>query len=208
MIDFQNLGSIPCCVFHRARIVSLLIIISITPLLVGCASAVVGGGAAVGVAALEERTIGTVTDDTKTAAQLRLLVFDKLPNHALRIGIEMFEGRALLTGAVPTEQVRADAVRLAWTVEGVKDVLNEIQISSSGIIDTARDVWITTQLTWKITFDENIHAINYVVETVNGTVYLIGIAQNRMELDRAIGYARGLNYVQKVISHVRLKAGT
>ena len=50
MIDFQNLGSIPCCVFRRARVVSLLMMISITPVLVGCASAVVGGGAAVGVA--------------------------------------------------------------------------------------------------------------------------------------------------------------
>ena len=68
MIDLQNLGSIPCCAFRRARIVSLLMMITITPVLAGCASAVVGGGAAVGVAALEERTIGTVTDDTKTAA--------------------------------------------------------------------------------------------------------------------------------------------
>ena len=112
-----------------------------------------------------------------------------------------------MTGAVLTEQVRADAVRLAWSVKGVKDVLNEIQISSSGIVDTARDTWITTQLTWKITFDENVHAINYIVETVNGTVYLIGIAKNRTELDRVLAYARDLTYVKKVISHVRLKAG-
>ena len=118
----------------------------------------------------------------------------------------MFEGRALLTGAVPAQQVRADAVRLAWSVKGVKDVLNEIQISSSGIVDTARDAWITAQLKWKITFDENVHAINYVVETVNGTVYLIGIAKNRAELDRVLAYARELTYVKKVIRHVRLKA--
>ena len=74
------------------------------------------------------------------------------------------------------------------------------------VFDTARDMWITTRLTWKITFDKNVHAINYVVETVNGTVYLIGIAQNQPELDRVIAYARGLTYVKKVISHVRLKA--
>ena len=89
----------------------------------------------------------------------------------------------------------------------MKDVLNEIQISSSGIVDTARDAWITAQLTWKITFDESVHAINYIVETVNGTVYLIGIAKNRAELDRVLAYARDLTYVKKVISHVRLKAG-
>ncbi len=207
MIYLQDVGSEPRPAFRHARIFGLLMIIAITPGLAGCAGAVVGGSAAVGVAVLEERTIGTVADDTKTAAQLRLLILDKLADHALRIGVEIFEGRALLTGAVPTEQVRADAVRLAWTVGGVKDVLNEVQISSSGIVDTARDMWITAQLTWKITFDKNVHAINYVVETVNGTVYLIGIAQNKAEMDRVIGYARDLNYVKKVISHVRLKAG-
>ena len=206
MINLQNVSSEVRRAVRHARVFGLLVMIAITQGLAGCAGAVVGGSAAVGVAALEERTIGTVTDDTKTAAQLRLLILDKLADHALRIGIEMFEGRALLTGAVPTEQVRADAVRLAWTVEGVKDVLNEVQVSSSGIFDTARDMWITTRLRWKITFDENVHAINYVVETVNGTVYLIGIAQNQAELDRVIAFARDLTYVKKVISHVRLKA--
>ena len=206
MINLQNVSSEPRRAVRHARVFSLLVMIAIAPGLAGCAGAVVGGSAAVGVAALEERTIGTVTDDTKTAAQIHLLILEKLSDHTLKLGIEVFEGRALLTGAVPTQQVRADAVRLAWSVKGVKDVLNEIQISSSGIVDTARDAWITAQLTWKITFDENVHAINYVIETVTGTVYLIGIAKNRAELDRVLAYARDLTYVKKVISHVRLKA--
>ena len=206
MLNFQNGGPASSCSFHYARMFGLLIMIAIAPVLGGCAGAVVGGGAAVGVAALEERTIGTVTDDAKTAAQIRLLILDKLPEHALKVGIEVFEGRALLTGAVPAERVRADTVQLAWSVKGVKDVLNEIQISSNGIVDTARDVWITAQLKWKITFDERVHAINYVVDTMNGTVYLIGIAKNRAELERVLAYARDLAYVKKVISHVRLKA--
>ena len=207
MTDFQNGGPLSRYIFHHTRMFRLLIMVVTAPTLGGCAGAVVGGGAAVGVAALEERTIGTVTDDAKTATQIRLLILDKLPKHALKVGIEVFEGRALLTGAVPSEQVRADTVRLAWSVKGVKDVLNEIQVSSSGIVDTARDVWITAQLKWKITFDENVHAINYVVETMNGIVYLIGIAKNRGELSRVLDYARDLAYVRKVISHVRLKAG-
>ena len=191
---------------RRPGTIALLLLLATAPVLSGCVGAVIGAGAAVGVAALEERTVGTVADDTKTAAQIRLAILDKGQDYALKVGIEVFEGRVLLTGAVPTEQMRADAVGIAWKVAGVKDVLNEIQVSSSGFIDTARDSWITTQLTSKITFDEKVHAINYAVETVNGVIYLIGIAQNQTELDRVIAYARGLNYVKKVISHVRLKS--
>ena len=48
-------------------------------------------------------------------------------------------------------------------------------------------------------------AINYSVETVNGTIYLIGIAQNQEELDRVIAHARTIEYVRKVVDHVRVK---
>ena len=48
-------------------------------------------------------------------------------------------------------------------------------------------------------------SINYSVETVDGTVYLMGIAQNGSELQRVQDHARNLAYVRKVVSYVRLK---
>ena len=45
------------------------------------------------------------------------------------------------------------------------------------------------------------------METVNGIVYLIGIAQNQKELDRVLAHAREINYVRNIISHVRVKKG-
>jgi len=189
------------------RVATAAMVAVLLPMLNGCATAVIGAGAAVGVAAFEERTIGTVADDNKMATQIRLALLDTGQEYIARIGTEVFEGRALMTGAVPTEKMRADAVNIAWKSAAVKDVLNEIQVSESGFMDTARDVWITTQLRSKITLDEKVHAINYSVETVNGTVYLIGIAQDQVELDRVTGYARTLTYVRRVINHVRLKKG-
>lgn len=174
----------------------------------GCTAtgAAVGAGATVGVAAFQERGLDGAAKDLKITASIidEWLRFDHRIN--IRVGVEVYEGRAMLTGIVDNEQMRADAVRLAWTVSGIRDVFNEIQVNpESGVTDLARDTWITAQLQSKITFDKNILAINYVIETVNGTVYLIGIAQNQGELDRVIGHARNVNYVQNIISHVRLK---
>ena len=70
----------------------------------------------------------------------------------------------------------------------------------------ANDTWITTKLTSKITVDENIFSINYSIETVGGVIYLIGIAQDQAELDRVINHARSIESVQRVVSHVRVKA--
>jgi len=190
--------------FPALPLITCLLIAAVAPVLGGCAIAV-GGAAAVGVAAYEERSVLTVARDTTLASKIRLELLNTSQQHAAKVGTEVFEGRALMTGAVPTEKMRAEAVKVAWSIDGVKDVINEIQIFDSGLIDTARDSWVTAQLSTKLTFDQNIHAINYTAETVNGIVYLIGIAQNQAELDRVIGHARNVGYVRKVISHVRVK---
>jgi len=166
----------------------------------------VGAGATAGVAAYQERGIEGVAKDLKITAGVVDAMFRHDNTLNLIIGVESYEGRVLLTGSVKNPQSRADAVRLAWTVSGVKDVINEVQVNpDSGIVDLARDSWVTAQLQSKITLDRNILAINYVIETVNGTVYLIGIAQDKSELDRVKDHARTISYVRQVVSHVRVK---
>ena len=61
------------------------------------------------------------------------------------------------------------------------------------------------QLKAKLLIDKDVSAVNYSVDAVRGIVYLMGIAQSQDELDRVIGYARNIRYVQKVVNHVLLK---
>ena len=189
--------------FTLARNGALALVLAV---LTGCAGVAVGAGATAGVAALQERGLEVAAKDLKIEARIlaKWLEFnDKL---VLKIGTEVYEGRVLLTGAVRDPALAADAVRMSWSVAGVKEVLNEIQVVGSGdLVDLARDAWITTQLLSVLTVDKEILAINYVIETVNGTVYLMGIAQNQTELDRVEAHARNVEYVRKIISHVRVK---
>lgn len=172
----------------------------------GCAAAV-GGGAAAGVAAYQERGLEGKARDLKIEIGIAEAWLRADHTYSTRMSIEVYEGRVLLTGAVDDAQVQADAVRLAWTVNGVKEVLNEIQLTASGdLIDYARDAWITATLKSKLTLDEKIFAINYSIETVNRTIYLIGIAQERAEMDRVLAHARAISYVRKVVNHVRVKS--
>jgi osmotically-inducible protein OsmY len=173
--------------------------------LTGCVGVVVGAGASAGVAALEERTAKTIAKDTAMAAKIRLNLVNANEKLMTGIGVEVYEARVMMTGIVPTEELRAEAIQLAWKVEQVGDVLNEIQVADTGIVDFAKDSWITTQLTSKLTFDRDVQAINYNIETVNGIVYMIGLAQNQKELDRVIGYAREIGGVQRIINHVGIK---
>ncbi|MCH7935870.1 MAG: BON domain-containing protein [Proteobacteria bacterium] len=195
--------------FRRAAAVVCVVVLAAGALgpLGGCAGVVVGGGAVVGTAAYQERGVRGVARDLATATKLRTQLLDAGEAYVTGVGIEVYEGRVLLTGTLETEAMRAVAVKLAWKTDGVKDVINEIQIGQSSLRDMAKDSWITAQLQTKITFDKKILAINYSIETVNGIVYLIGIAQNQGELDRIIAHGRGIDYVRRIISHVRVKKG-
>jgi len=188
------------------RLLTLLFILALPSLLSACAAAA-GAGATAGVGAAQERGLGVAIDDSAIHAKIWRLWLDSDPHIFLEVGLDVHEGRVLLTGTIDSPQNRLDAVRLAWQVEGVRQVIDEIQVTDEGgVLDYSRDVWITAQLRSKMTFDSEILAINYSIETVNKVVYLMGVAQSEAEIDRVIRYARNIDYVRKVVNHVRIKA--
>ena len=189
------------------RISRVFVCIGLVAVLSNCTGAIIGAGATVGVAAYQERGIEGVARDTKLATQIRAAYLEADGTLATNIGIEVYERRALLTGLVENEALRAHAVQIVWAIDGIKDVLNEIQIrNEEGLVEFAYDSWISAQLQTKMTFDADILAINYSIETVNAVIYLIGIAQDQAELDRVLAHARSIDRVRRVISHVRVKA--
>ena len=191
--------------FGLAVILASLAALSLT----GCTAGglAVGGAAAAGVATVQERTLGRAIDDKALEIQInhRLLQADEVLFR--KISVEALEGRVLLLGAVPKPDDRIEASRLAWETPGVREVMNEVQVTDrSGIVNYFKDAKITTELRLLILRDRDIRDINYSIETVNGIVYLLGIAQDKTELDKLTRHARNIAGVEKVISHVRLRS--
>lgn len=171
----------------------------------GCGVAV-GAGATAGSMAMEERGFETAVDDTVIEAKIGQRILDADLATFGNVEIEVVEGRVLLTGQVPTRDNRVEAVRQAWQVEGVREVVNEIKIGTTeSFVASARDVWVAATLKSKLTLDQEIEAINYKIEVVNGTVYVFGIAQDGEEAERVVNHARGTEYVRKVVNLARLK---
>ncbi len=172
-----------------------------------CTPVLVGAGVAVGVAASQERGLEAAATDTKIRLQINRLWFEESASLFLKINLQVQEGRVLLTGQVPGPETRVTAVRVAWQAEDVAEVINEIEVGdTSSLLDAARDEWIVAQLRARMVGDAAIASINYSLEVVNGSVYLIGIARNQAELDRVRAYARNIRYVRRVVNYMRLKS--
>lgn len=184
-----------------------LILISTTlPLLQGCIPAMVGGTAAVvGPTIAEERTLGQVVTDTEIRTKINGKWMDYDPKLHEMVELQVREGRVLLSGLLDTPQRQIDAVRLAWEVNGVKEVIDETRIGQDSLGNYANDTWITTKLKTVLLFDDKVGSLNYNIKTVDGNVYLIGIAQNQAEVEHVMQQARQVSGVKGVTNYMRIK---
>jgi osmotically-inducible protein OsmY len=181
-------------------IVSCLAITACTPL--GMAT---GAAAGVGTAASKEGGIGGAFTDAGIKGRINEAWFQYNVETFSKLSTTVNQGRVLLTGVVQNPEDRVEAVRLVWQVPGVKQVINEIQVADSdGLPGFVRDNWITTRLRTAITFEKNVQSLNYSIDTVQGVVYLMGVAMNQAELDRVMGIARTIPNVKQVVSYVKM----
>lgn len=193
----HNLGMIRAFLLFSGL---LILTVGCTP--IGIAT---GAGAALGVAAAQDGGIRGAADDVR----IKALVSDRWFRYDLdtfaKLSLNVNQGRVLITGVVQDPEDRVEAVRLAWQVEGVTQVINEIRLADGeGLPGYVRDKWISTRLRTEMTFDADIRSINYSIETVQGTVYLMGVARNQAELDAVLSLARSIPEVKEVISYVRM----
>jgi len=181
-------------------LISIAMLQACTPL--GVAT---GAGAMVGIGAAREGGLKQSATDTRITAEINDLWFKYSVEAFRKLNMTVEQGRVLVTGVVQNPDHRVEAVRLAWQPEGVVQVINEIQIAESGgISGYASDKWISTQLRTRLVFDRDVQSINYTIDTVQGTVYLMGIAQNQAELNKVVEHARMISYVKQVVSYVKL----
>ena len=173
----------------------------------GCVPVAVGGAAAIGgVAIAQERTPGNAVDDTSLKLQVNDAIFQHKTDLLINIQTEVIEGRVLLVGSVPTVEDRVEVVRWVWPLEGVREVINELEVDDRvSIVDYAKDTAITAQIRFQLAAARGISSLNYTIETINGRVFVIGIAQDQTEMDRALGIISRVRGVQEVINYTILK---
>jgi osmotically-inducible protein OsmY len=190
----------------HCRFLIRLVPLAFVPLLSGCVWVAASGAVAGVSAARQERTIGNAIDDTVIKATLDGRLAQQSSGLYLRTSTTVVEGRVLLTGRVGTPEARLDATRVAWSVEGVRKVDNDIEVSDfSGWLDGPSDLIMRTQLATTLLADKSIKDVNYTTDVVHGVVYLMGVAQNKDELDRVVSHAQKLNGAKRVENYVVLK---
>lgn len=184
------------------RVALIAMLITGALMLQGCiTAAIIGAGAtATAKVATDPRTAGTQVDDTTLNSRMGMKLKNNGPQFiGARIVSSTYGGDIILTGQANREQIEK-AESLAYEIEGVKKVYNQIRVSQpvgSGTI--TNDSWITTKVKSQLILNAKTKARNIKVVTENSEVFLIGIVTSE-EGKAAAQLASQVDGVKKVIT--------
>jgi osmotically-inducible protein OsmY len=115
------------------------------------------------------------------------------------------DGAVLFTGKVKTPEDKVEATKLAWEIKGVREVINELQVTdTSSIKDIAKDLAASATLRGKLIADSEISSLNFSIDVVNGIVYLSGVASTPNEMNKVVSHAERLRFAQEVVNYIIL----
>ena len=187
----------------KNNFVIILLLIFLTTSCVGTSSqGVFGTGVSV---ALDPRSVGTQIDDNIMQKNLsgRLLIKDK--KYILSINTKVLDGRIFLTGTVDNPEEKLQITKMAWEINGVRSVKNDIFIKEEFTFkQSAKDLLITSQLRTALIFNKNIKSTNYNIDTYKKKIYIYGIAQTKDEQKEVVKEAKAILDVKSVIASILL----
>ena len=198
------------CVRNKKLINKLLVLIfiSLFTLNYGCSPTgiLASGGSTAMVVAEGDRSLGTVVDDATIKVNISAKFLNAGNNIFVDINTTVLEGRVLLTGLVNNQEVRIEAVRIVWEVEGVKEVINEIEIGNrDSIKDYANDLWISTQAKAVAAKTIGLRSVGYNFETIKGKIYVVGITSRPEQVEDLISALKTIKGVKEIINYVIIK---
>ena len=175
---------------------------------IGCSPAgiLAGGGSATMVVAEGDRSLGTVVDDATIKLNLSAKFLKSENKLFLDVNSNVTEGRVLLTGLVDTQEIRIEAVRKVWEINGVREVINEIEVGNKTTLkEYMNDLWINTQVKSLAAKTIGLRSFSYNFETIKGKVYIAGITSRPEQLQAIVESTKTIKGVNEIVNYVVIK---
>ena len=187
----------------KLKIINIFFILLFLSSCVGTASqGVFGTGVSV---ALDPRSVGTQIDDSIMQKNLgaRLVLTNK--SYLLSLNVKVLDGRIFITGKVDNPEEKLLITKAAWETKGVRSVKNDIRIKEEfNFKQSAKDLFITSQLRTALIFNKEIKATNYQIDTYKKKIYIYGIALTSDERKVVINEAKEILDVEDIIASILL----
>ena len=187
----------------KLNLIIIPISIFISMICISCTQVLVGGVASGGIMLVQERTPEQAGKDILIKTKIEEAFFSTNYDDIFsKIKVIVYEGRVLLVGTVKNDSFKNTAFSIVKKLKGVKEIANYIVVGKESVIDYLKDTRISLEFRAKLLTDKNISEVNYTSTTENRILYIIGVSQNKEELDLVLSHASNVAGVKKIINLV------
>jgi hyperosmotically inducible protein len=155
-----------------------------------------------------QQSAGEVIDDSVLTSKVKVALIDDPTTKAGQINVETYRGVVQLGGFVDNAQQKAQATKVARSVTGVKEVRNDLLVSTKPHATTGQDVddsVLTTSVKAKLMDDSTTKAYEINVGTQKGVVQLTGFVDSTAMKARAGELARSVDGVKDVRNDLEIR---
>ena len=155
--------------------------------------------------AYDPRTVAMQIDDSIMQKNLmaRLTLTDK--KYIIDLSTKVIDGNIFLSGKVDEPEEKLKIIKMAWETKGARSVQSVVTIKGkTNFKNTAKDVLITSQLRTALLFNKLTKSSNYTIDTINGKIYIFGIAMTEDEKKKVISEANEIHGVKEVVPSILL----
>ena len=183
----------------RTRLALPLLLAALVPSLQACFPVVAGGVTAGVLMATDRRSSGTYVEDEGIELKAANRISDLLKDRG-HVNVTSYNRKVLLTGEVPSDELKAQVEQAATAVPNVQAITNDLQVAGvSALSSRSNDAYITSKVKARF-IDAQRFAANHVkVVTEAGAVYLLGMVTEG-EAKAAVEVARTTAGVRKVVN--------
>jgi hyperosmotically inducible protein len=155
-----------------------------------------------------QQSAGEVIDDSVLTSKVKIALIDDPITKAGQINVETYRGVVQLGGFVDNTQQKEQATKVARSITGVKEVRNDLRISTKPDATVGQDVddsMLTASVKAKLTEDSTTKAYQINVGTQKGVVQLTGFVDSTTMKARAGELARSVDGVKEVRNDLEIR---
>lgn len=189
------------------RDLSFIFLVLIIAALQGCVAVVATTAAGGGVlVAVDRRTNAAMLEDEgiELSAQNRISENFKQYSDTMHLNVTSYNRNVLITGEVPSEEVKSGIEKFIKDTQNVRNVTNELVIAEpTSFGSRSNDTLITSKVKSRFIEARKFQPNWVKVVTENKVVYLMGIVNHKEAADAAdiAAYTSGVDKVVKVFEY-------
>lgn len=171
----------------RPRIFYLCGILLMLIFFTGCEPLAIGTAGVSGYkVATDERSIGTIIDDSIISSTVKTRMIRDDFVKARYVDVDVLKGVVYLIGVIESSSQKRMAADIARGVEGVRKVVNQLVVGKTSAGQIVDDAILTSKIKTELLKADNIRSNNVDVDTVNNVVTLTGIVSSYNEKNKIL----------------------